>query len=104
MIEIRNRFDALQSLDSAADWATFKEETLEAGRQTVIFRPRSGRNSLSAEILAALDESFAARMVEDRWRHSKLVKRSKGQVRADRDRVASELEKETEDCLNRNNF
>ena len=44
-----------------------------------------------AETLAAIGESRAARLTGDRRRQSELVKRSKAQLRTDRERVASEL-------------
>ena len=103
-VEIENRFDALQSLDSATDWDTFKEETLEAARLAVGTRPRGGRTLVSAETLAIVDESRAARLMGDRRRHRELVRRCRVQLRVDRERVASELAREAEDGFNRNNL
>ena len=91
-------------MDSATDWDTFKEETLEAARRTVGFRPRSGGGSPSAETLAAVEESRAARLAGDNRRHSDLVKRNKAQLRAVRERVVSELAGEAEDGFNRNDL
>ena len=53
------------------------------------------------ETLAAIDESRAARLVGDRWRHSELVKRREVKLQADRERVASELARENEGGFNR---
>ena len=52
--------------------------------------------TLSAETLAAVDESHAARR--------ELVRRSKAQLRTNKERVVSELVRETEDGFNRNNL
>ena len=103
-MEIRNRFDAHQSLESPTDWDSFKEETLEAARQTIEIRPRNGGGSLSAEVLAAGDESYAARLVGDKRRDRELLKRNMAQLQADRERVVSELAREVEDGFNRNNL
>ena len=65
-IEIMSRFEALQSLDSATHWDTFKEETLEAARRTVGFHPWSDRSSHSQEKLSAVSESHAARLERDK--------------------------------------
>ena len=66
------------SLDSTTDWDTFKEKTLEAAGRTVGFHPQGGESSLSAETLAAGNQSRAARLEGDtRW-HRELVRRSKG--------------------------
>ena len=70
-MEIWNHFDALQSLNSAADWDTF-------------------------------DESRTARLVGDKRRHRELVKETRGQLRVERERVASELSMDAEEGLNRN--
>ena len=61
-VEIGNRFNAPQSLDYAADWNTFKGETLKTARLTVGFCPRSGGSSVLAETLAIVNESRAARL------------------------------------------
>ena len=57
-----------------------------------------------AETLTAVDESRAARLAGDKRRHRELVKRNMAQLRADRERVVSELAREAEDGFNRNNL
>ena len=73
-------------------------------RRTVGFRPRSGWDSLLVEMLAAVEESRAERLAGDKKRHRELVKRNKAQLRANRERVVSEMAVEIEDGFNRNNI
>ena len=87
-------------MDSAIDWDTFKEETLEAARRTVGIRPRSNKSSVLVETLAAINESCTARLAGDRRWHSELEKRSNAQLRTDQERVVSELAREAEDGFN----
>ena len=53
-----------------------------------------------AETIAAIDDSRAARLAGDRRWHRELVKRSKDQLQADREGVASELATDVEEDFN----
>ena len=77
-VEIMNHFDALQLLDSAIDWDTFKDETVGT------YRLRDG-NSVSVETLVIVDDRRAARLSGDRRWHRELVKTCKVQLQINRE-------------------
>ena len=78
-------------MDSATDWITFKEDTLEATRLIVGARRWSGRSSVLAETLGIISRSRAARLAGDNRRHIKLVKRCGVQIQVEK--LAREAEK-----------
>ena len=74
-VKIENCFDVLQSLYTATDRDTSKEEILEPARLVVRNHPMKGRSSVSAETLAIIDESRAERLTGEKMWHRELVKR-----------------------------
>ena len=86
-VTVSNQFGALNTLEDPEElWNTFKSEPLEAAKECIGERPRSGRGFTSVETLDSIEKSRAVRLTGSHDQYRALSRRTRTLLRRDKER------------------